>query len=283
MKGTRTMAALGRILLATDLEPKSDRAMERAVQLARQFGAELTALHIVQGEDGAYAHLPLHHIEAEMQRLLLAVPGGAGLPVRAVAVRGGAVGPEVAGYAGQWRPDLVVVGGHARNRVTGLFLPATVERIAVADDTPVLAVWDKPQGPYARALVPVDFSPRSRATVAAARHLLPEGTLHLLHVLDLPSTARPTGDEAAVQRAFAEEFATLLDGIPGDGVRCEVCIGTPAVEIVRAARLERHDLVVMGSARRNGVMRAVLGSVAQAVLTELSCDALLAGDTGPVP
>jgi len=271
------MAELRRILLATDLEPKSDRAMERAVQLARQFGAELTALHIVQGSSGPYAHLPLHHIEAELQRLLLAVPGAAGLGLRTVAVRGGAVEERVAGYAGTWRPDLVVAGGHARSRTAGLFLPATVERIAVADDTPVLAVWDKPLAPYDRALVPVDFSPRSRAAVAAARRLLPGGTLHLLHVLDLPPTVQPDTGPAEAVPAFRDEFAAVLGDIPFDAVRCEVRIGSPVGEIVRAARQGHHDLVVMGSARRNGVMRAILGSVAQEVAAELPCDALLAG------
>ncbi|MCW2247895.1 nucleotide-binding universal stress UspA family protein [Azospirillum fermentarium] len=271
---------LGRILLATDLEPKSDRAMERAVALAGQAGAELTALHIVQEESSPYAHLPLHHIEAELQRLLLAVPGAAGLTLRVVAVRGGAVGPQVAGYAGLWQPDLVVVGGHARNRMTGLFLPATVERIAVSDGTPVLAVWDKPLAPYTCALVPVDFSPRSRAAVAAARRLLPDGALHLLHVLDLPSAARPTAEGDALTGAFADEFAALLDGIPPDAVTCEVRIGAPVAEIVQAARQGRYDVVALGSARRNGVMRAILGSVAQEVVAGLSCDALLA-DVAP--
>lgn len=273
----RRQPRLGRILLATDLEPKSDRAMERAVRLAVQSGAELAALHIVQAEDSPYAHLPLHHIEAELQRLLLAVPGAAGLTLRVVAVRGGAVGPQVAGYAWLWQPDLVVVGGHARNRTAGLFLPATVERIAVADDTPVLAVWDKPLGPYARALVPVDFSARSRATVAAAHRLLPDGELHLLHVLDLPTAARPAEEGAPLAGAFADDFTALIDGIPPEAVTCEVRIGAPVAEIVQAARQGRYDVVALGSARRNGVMRAILGSVAQDVVSDLACDALLAG------
>ena len=105
------MASLRRILLATDLEPKSDRAMERAVQLARRFDAELTALHVVDGTGGPYGCLPLHHVEAELQRHILAVPGGAEIRSQAVAVRGEAVEHRVAGYAGLWLPDLIVVGG----------------------------------------------------------------------------------------------------------------------------------------------------------------------------
>ncbi|SMH37071.1 universal stress protein [Azospirillum agricola] len=270
------MASLRRILLATDLEPKSDRAMERAVLLARQSGAELTALHVVHGTDGPYAHLPLHHVEMELRRHLLAVPGAAGLTTQEVAVRGGAVDSRIAGYAGLWQPDLVVAGAHARDQLADLFLPATVERIAVADETPLLVVRDKPLGPYTRALVPVDFSERSRASIEAARRLLPAGGLHLLHLLDLPPVASAGADLAA---EFAGEFDRLLGtDAPGDlAITREVRIGALVPEIVRTARLGRYDLVAMGSARRDGLIRVLLGSVAQDVLAELPCDALITG------
>ena len=273
------MASLRRIMLATDLEPKSDRAMERAVHLARQFGAELTALHVVRGGEGPYAHLPLHLIEAELRRLLLAVPGADSVATQTVAVRGEAVGSQVAGYAGRWRPDLVVVGAHTRDSVADLFLPATAERIAVADGTPLLVVRDKPLGPYARVLVLVDFSEHSPAAVEAARRLLGDGGLHLLHVLDLPAGARPPASSPEVTGEFAEEFGRLLgdSGLGGSHITREVRIGPLVPEILRAARQGRYDLVVMGSARRDGLARAVLGSVAHEVITDLPCDALIAG------
>lgn len=279
------MTDLRRILLATDLEPKSDRAMERAVQLARQSGAELTALHVVHDGNGPYAHLPLHHVEAELRRHLLTVPGAAGVVLRVVAVRGAAVEPQVAGYAGLWRPDLVVLGVHARDGLADVFLPPTVERIAIADDTPALIVHDKPYGPYTRALVPVDFSERSRGSVEAARRLLSDGSLHVLHVADLPlGPCSRTGPPAAkdVTDEFADEFAELLRGMPPGGpvITREVRIGHPVPEIVRAARHGRYDLMVMGSVRRGGLMRALLGSVTQDVLADPSCDVLMAG--GPV-
>lgn len=261
--------------------------MERAVQLARQFGAELTALHVVHDGEGPYAHLPLHHIEAELLRHLHAIPAAAGVAMRAVAVQGGAVGPQVAGYAGLWRPDLVVTGVHARDSLADLFLPPTIERIAIADETPVLIVRDKPHGPYARALIPVDFSERSRGSVEVARRLLNDGSLHLLHVADLPlAPGSPAGPLSAGDPVhgfadeFAAEFGEMLKGMApgGPAITREVRIGHPVPEIVRTARHGRYDLVVMGSARRDGLMRALLGSVTQDVLADLPCDALIAGD-----
>lgn len=39
-----------RILLASDLSSRGDRALDRAAQLAQQWGAELLILHAIEGE-----------------------------------------------------------------------------------------------------------------------------------------------------------------------------------------------------------------------------------------
>lgn len=278
------MASLKRILLATDLEPKSDRALERAVQLARRFDAELTALHVVDGNGGRYGCLPLHHVEGELQRHVLAASGGVGIRAQAVAVRGDAVEHRVAGYAGLWRPDLLVVGLHQRDRVADLFLASTVERIAIADGTPMLIVRDKPLQPYLRALVPVDFSERSHSSVEAARMVMWEGCIHLLHVADLPETSAL--DKAQVEHDFRNVLGIQGDGPPGgppggppDGLEVETILltGSPGQRIVGLARQGRYDLVAMGSARRSGVARALLGSTASEVIDALPCDVLIGG------
>ncbi|HYF87458.1 universal stress protein [Azospirillum sp.] len=289
------MASLRRILLATDLEPKSDRALERAVHLARRFDAELTALHVVDGTGGPYGCLPLHHVEAELQRHILAVPGGAEIRSQAVAVRGDAVEHRVAGYAGLWLPDLLVVGLHQRDRVADLFLASTVERIAIADGTPMLIVRDKPLQPYLRALVPVDFSERSRPSVDGVRMLMREGSIHLLHVVDLPGMAGRCSsplDTAPLDTAqVAHDFRKVLGTPSGEpdqepAVETILLTGSPGRRIVDLARDGRYDLVALGSARRSGVSRALLGSTASEVIEALPCDVLIGGTGGvrsPVP
>ncbi|CBS89465.1 universal stress protein [Azospirillum lipoferum] len=278
------MASLRRILLATDLEPKSDRALERAVQLARRFDAELTALHVVDGTGGPYGCLPLHHVEAELQRHILAVPGGADIRSQAVAVRGEAVEHRVAGYAGLWLPDLIVVGLHQRDRVADLFLASTVERIAIADGTPMLIVRDKPLQPYLRALVPVDFSERSRPSVDCVRMLMREGSIHLLHVVDLPGMAGRSSSPLDTGQA-AHDFRKVLGSPSAESdqepaVETILLTGSPGRRIVDLARDGRYDLVALGSARRSGVSRALLGSTASDVIEALPCDVLIGGTAG---
>ena len=39
-----------KLLLATDLSARSDRALERSLSLARERGADLTVVHVVEGD-----------------------------------------------------------------------------------------------------------------------------------------------------------------------------------------------------------------------------------------
>lgn len=269
------MTGIKRILLATDLEPRSDRAMERAVRLAWQFGADLTALYAIRtgSEQGLLDNLPPHHIEAEMRRHLEAVPGAKDLAPMVVAAKG-PVEQAMARYAELWKADLMVAG--RTEPADGLFSVTTVERISVASPLPLLAVTTKPFTPYCCALVPVDFSGLSRPALEAALSMVPSGMVEMLHVYDAPRCR--TGAEPAVSpEDFAGDFAPLLAGVAVAGrlVTTSVRMGMAIDAIIEAARTGLTDLIVMGSEGRSGLGRALMGSVAHEVLERAPCDVLI--------
>lgn len=271
------MNAVRRILLATDLEPHSDRAMERAVMLARQFDADLTALYAIRtGPDrGVLDSLPPHHIEAEIRRHIETVPGAKDLAPMVVAAKG-PVDQAMARYAALWKADLMVAG--RPEPAEGLLSVTTVERISVASPLPLLAVTAKPFGPYAGVLVPVDFSPLSRRALDAAQVMIPEvGAIDLLHVHDAPY-AQTSLDVEVSADDFAADFAPLLEGIDRQArlITTSVRLGTPVEGIIQAAQASRQThLVVMGSTARTGLGRAFIGSVAHGVLERMPCDVLI--------
>lgn len=271
------MNAIKRILLATDLEPHSDRAMERAVMLAHQFEADLTALYAIRNgaERGILDNLPPHHIEAEMRRHLETVPGARELAPMVVAAKG-PVEQAMALYAELWKADLMIAG--RAEPANGLFSLTTVEKISVASPRPLLAVTAKPFGRYTGVLVPVDFSPLSGPALHAALTMVPTvGAIDLLHVHDIPS-ALTSADITVSEKEFAEDFAPLLEGIrAGDRlIATGVRLGSPIEEIVRAAHdSPQTQLIVMGSSGRSGLGRALIGSVAHKVLERMPCDVLI--------
>lgn len=270
-----------RILLITNLAPHADRAMERAIQLARQFGTEFAVLYAIQ--DASERANPLdrlepHDIEAELRRHVATFPGGADVSPVVAAVKG-SVAEAAASYAQLWAPDLMVCGAHASDVLTDFFKISTVERISVASPAPLLVVRNKPFGPYASALVPVDFSKMSRPALEMAMAIMPEGVMQLLHVFDVPAAA------AVVQAphrkldaaAFADDFRTLTAGLDVGrrAITRSVSEGMPKREIVSAALADPSDLIVMGTTGRRGLGRAVMGSTAHEVLERLPTDVLL--------
>ena len=52
-------------------------------------------------------------------------------------------------------------------------------------------------------------------------------------------------------------------------------VGSPATEIVRAAKEWSADMIVLGSHGRKGVQRALLGSVAESVMRHAGCPVLV--------
>lgn len=263
-----------RILVASDLGAAADRALERAVRLAVAGDGDLAVVCVRDGaEEGPLAHLDVPAIEAELRRHVAAVPGAAALSPLVRCLEAEVVEDAVAEFARAWRADLMVAGGGLAEPVSGLFGVSLAERLSVASPVPLLLVRTKAFDEYANALVPVDFSDLSCPAAVAAMALVPRGGLGLLHVADLPSLA---GGVPPLMSP-AEEFAALMDGIDFGAltVTMQQRHGVPMVEIAKAVRDERPDLVAMGTAGRTGLGRALLGSTAHDLLQRLPCDVLL--------
>jgi nucleotide-binding universal stress UspA family protein len=127
---------------------------------------------------------------------------------------------------------------------------------------------------FGRVVVATDFSPASRATIAAVEALA--GTddivLHVVHVLEPVSYALPPTTLLDYERERREEARDQLDQVAaavakriGGGVRTHMLEGPPATQICRLAEQVRAHLVIVGSHGRTGLRRAVIGSVAERV------------------
>lgn len=56
--------------------------------------------------------------------------------------------------------------------------------------------------------------------------------------------------------------------------------GSPGLEIVKAAKEWQADLIVIGSHGRRGITRALVGSVAEAVMRHAPCPVVVVGPRG---
>lgn len=128
----------------------------------------------------------------------------------------------------------------------------------------------------------VDFSEASRFAMVEAADLARrfDAELGLVHVHELPVSA--AADLLVPPRALFELVAVDLERDIaawradaerrlGRPVRSKVLTGTPAAEILRHAREECVDLLVVGTHGRTGLKHLVLGSVAERVVRQAPC------------
>jgi nucleotide-binding universal stress UspA family protein len=138
-----------------------------------------------------------------------------------------------------------------------------------------------------RILHPSDFSAASRPAFKKAIQMAKtsRATLQLLHVM-APVVPIPANGyvspgiyeqlAASVAAWARKNMAELVKKARAAGVKATTTIveGVPADRIVRVARANRADLIVMGTHGRTGISRFVLGSVASRVISTSPCPVL---------
>lgn len=145
------MAALRRIVYASDFSPASRRAFAVATEFAREHRAALTIVHVLMpllpgGPDVPVSAATLNEIErgtrlwAERQGQRLAAKARkAG--VKAVAtVEQGDPSAEILRVARRVRAGLIVIGTHGRTGLPRLVLGSVADRVVRTATCPVLTV-----------------------------------------------------------------------------------------------------------------------------------------------
>ena len=137
-----------------------------------------------------------------------------------------------------------------------------------------------------RILLPTDFSSYSATATKYACELVTkfDAELHLLHTLEvhlasMPGFAMGLALPQYIQesRAAAEKaLAGVLDPqwSAGRKVVRAVVEGSPREEIVRYARTQEIDLIVLATHGRSGLAHVILGSVAESVVRTAPCPVL---------
>jgi len=268
------------ILVASDFSARSDRAVRRAILLARTHGASVTIVHVVDDDQ------PRRIVDAEREAAAALLREQARSLHETDRVECGyrvLLGnafETIVKATEEIGCDLLVLGPHRRQALKDVFVGTTAERTIRASRRPVLMANGVPAGPYRHVLVAVDFSECSADAVRAVSGLRLEkhAAVAVIHVADAPGArlmSRASLTEAQVQdylldveeRASAELDA-FLGNLKFDPMRRIVRHGAApaAATISEVARQISADLIVVGTHGHTGITKLLLGSVAEEIL-----------------
>lgn len=261
------MTARPRIVCATDLRVRSNFAMNRAVQLARQTGARLTLVHAVDARRSA------PRVSAQVNRayveLLSKVDGTSGSASARidVAVRAGGPLDIIVNVATEVDADLVVLAAPQRQRLDSVF-GATAERLLRVIKRPILVVHRRTTFSYRRVAMAVDLSNTSLPIILAAARL---GMLEGAETTLLHSQKQAWQGDAQLRLQAMLTAAEL----PVERTRILVRTEPPADAIRDVIEEQRPDLLTIGASRWLLIKRLLTGSVADSAQRTAMCDMLV--------
>lgn len=281
-----------RFLCATDLLPRSAKAVQRAVALSQQFGADLLVLHVVDGNQ------PDNLIDQKVNRartLLLKQIGS--LPQMdnqvtdadaRIEVIVGKPRQTINTVARELDADLIIIAAPLPRRYDAL-MGTAAERIIRRTDLPVLIVNDDQAEPYRDVAIAAHLSRSSLQMTRAAASLgvLKNAKASLIHAFEPPyqgmlaSAGVPQAQIMEYSRRWRlqlmREFSAHLEvaGIRPAGVHIIDEEPHAAKAVQGAVQRIAPQLLIVGTSRFFMLKRIFVASVADELLRNVGCDILV--------
>jgi len=278
------------ILLATDLATETNRAFDRAIQLASTLNAKLHILHVCPFYSFSNKRQTIslkQDAEKIITTFLNANREAEKLQTSITVLEGGETFAEIINHTAKVKAGLIVMGIHGKVKLLDMFIGTTIERVIRKGIKPVLMVRDKPLNDYKNVLIGIDFSSGSKQAFHMAIELVPKGIFHLLHSYEFPFI----GDHMVKQ---AESALTKLANdnmekyvkknkrelkkykVPSNNIIYETVKGEPYSCLTNAATKLQADLIAIGTHSRVNLIPYKLGGTAKDILAAPPCDVLVA-------
>jgi nucleotide-binding universal stress UspA family protein len=278
------------------------KVLKRAARLAREQSAPLTIVSVAEDlwlEAADISQMPEVR-EAREEALAIArqdiedLAAKSGLVAESFTVRAevGKAPDTILQVAEEIAADLIVVGAGRRRTLVEKVLGSTADRIVRSSAVPVLVVKDPDDSPYRHVMAAIDLSPSSRLVARTAADVCADGTLELVHAVEVALAleqaflrsatigGRVSGYKAALIAKANEHLRQLAAGLDArHEPRIRAVAGNPIAVLMRLSGRASPNLIVASRHGKGTFERMLLGGVAMRLLRQCRCDILIA----PVP
>lgn len=270
-----------RIVVATDMSARSDRALERALQLGGALKVPVSALLVLDDALPSDLLTALHD-KAEMQLEVLCKRHAEGAD-HSISVQPGDPTEEILKMVDE--DTLLVMGKHRPRPFLDVLRETTMQRVTRRTRASVLLAAAPVVGPHTAILSLVDFGPSSTAALNLAARIAPDASVTAAHAISVPYAGmlETTGAvQMDLQASFIREAEehdrtwrqteSLPDRLESKTILTQA---TPMGLVHELTRNEQYDLVTAGAHGRVGAARSILGSLALDLIRDPPCDVLL--------
>jgi nucleotide-binding universal stress UspA family protein len=298
------------IMVPVDGSAFSREAVFQGLRLARNNGAQLRLVRVasIPGLVGGPEVVSLENAArsserdamlAQLYRLAAECRGNTVVDVTAT-VEDGPVADALRGHALRHEVDLIVMGSHARRGLARVWLGSVADRLIRETGLPVLLVrppslaTELTDGScYKRIIVPLDGAPLAEGSLgpALALAMLEHAELTLVRVVPVARNMSPEEQHSTIGPARARDVEEAESYLAGVRMRLAVRVrladhhvrvrsavvvadDVPAA-IMGFAQANDGDLIAIATHGRGGIARAIIGSVADRVMSEGVLSALV--------
>ena len=281
------------VLVPLDGTPQSNISLPLVRTLAQATGGSVTLVRVVPASHVRGDNRALREAGQSLERVADELAGG-GVAVHPVIREGDDTPHEILGLTQDIAADVIVMRTHGRVGLQRAVLGSVTEQVLAHSSVPLILL--RPGGRRVthirKLLVPVDGSPGgavalttvidlARATGAAIKVLqivvpIPTQVYGMFSSGGLAYYDSAWDDDAlASAKGYVDAVATRLRGLGLDiEADAQMAPDVPTA-IVGAAHEANADLIAMSTQALTGPARALLGSVADAVVRSADCPVLL--------
>ncbi len=286
---------INKILVPSDFSEPANKAVDQAVYLAAEHGAQITILHArVMYADNPEKLPELEAREIERENELLAklkddTSRHADINIQHQVIRGFSVHSALLSYINNNEYDLIVMGTHGRSGITHFLLGSVAEKVVRYAPYPVITVPpdSRVADKYHKIVIPYDFSEHARLSLEKAPFFAaaPDSEIDVLYVVEDKYEPLLDGfDQQSIYDSIPfikekakEKLEETLAAIPNRNqitYNFTVKSGTPHKEIAEYVKETEADLVIMSTHGLVGIDRFILGSTTERVIRSVNAQIL---------
>lgn len=285
------------IVIATDGSPAATTAAERGLSLlAPDFDVALATVippldpaFVTPGDalaplsGGAEFALYESILQERGENILGELASALDLTPTEQVVLAGSPGPALRDYADDKDAQAIVVGAQGLGAVDRLLMGSVSDFLTRKAHCPVLVVGGNAEVGDGPLIIATDGSAHAQVAAKRVLPLVPESTpLTVATVTSQPPNEHPANAldmlrERSRQGSGDEVDAELAERIHRTEAAHAVLDGEPAEALVAFATDQHARAIVIGTRGHGGLSRAVLGSVAQSVLSHAPCPVFVVG------